>query len=204
MKKLWIKARRYVLFIFEYLREKARGLDFTLPAASDEVINSDVYNGYCKTPEKHMEKILDSLDVDYTRCGFIDIGCGKGAVLRVARKFPFQKIAGIDIDADLIKIARRNMQILKYPEIQCIAGNALEFRQYGDFDVFFFFNPFSREILEQVVAAILESQEKRPRKIWVIYHHPLYFQVMENAGLHREAVLHDKLKDYETYIYSSR
>lgn len=204
MNKLWIKARRYALFLLEYGKERARGLDFTLPAANDEVIQSDEYNGYCKTPEGHMEKILNSLDVDYANCAFIDVGCGKGAVLKVARKFPFKRIAGIDLDGDLVKIARNNMKILKYPEIECIEANALEFQHYVEFDVFFFFNPFSGEILEQVMAAIQKSCEERPREIRVIYHHPLHHQVMENAGLCRKAVLYDKLKDYETYIYSNR
>ncbi len=54
------------------------------------------------------------------------------------------------------------------------------------------------------MASILKSCEEHPREIHIIYHHPLHHEVMEKAGLRREAVLYDKLKDYETYIYSNR
>lgn len=202
MKKKIIKLRRYVLFLFEYFFEKVRGLDFTLPAANELVINSDEYNGYCKTPEKHMEMIFESMNMDFSQSSFLDVGCGKGAVLKVAKKFNFKNVAGIDLDENLIRIARRNMKILKYPDVKCICANALKFKDYGEYDVFFFFNPFSLEILEQVLGKILESVKNYPREIYIIYHHPLHYQLMEKMGLHRKIVLYDKLKDYETYIYS--
>lgn len=199
-----VKLRRYVKFLCQYAVEKIRGLDFTLPAASEEVKASRDYNGYTKTPEKHMERLLQSLDISYKDSRFLDIGCGKGAVLRVASRLPFQKVAGLELDEDLIRIARRNMQILGLNQVECIHANALEFDRYGEFNVFFLFNPFSDDILSQVLDVMLKTLEENPRDIYIIYHHPLHYQLMENAGLRRVSVFYDKLKNYETYIYTNK
>lgn len=204
MREIFLKARRYAKFLCQFAYEKLRGLDFTLPAASEEVCQSTLYNGYTKTPEKHVERLLRSLEAPYAESGFLDIGCGKGAVLRVARRFPFRRVAGVELDRGLAATAQRNMEILGLADVECICGNALEFEQYGEFDVFFLFNPFSCEVLEQVLGKILASVEENPRAITLLYHHPLHYQLMERAGLRRESVLYDKWKGYETYIYSNR
>lgn len=203
MQKIWVKGKRYAKFLCQFAWEKIRGLDFTLPAASEEVKQSDCYNGYCKTPEKHVEMLLRSLGIPYSESAFLDIGCGKGAVLRVAKQFPFRRVAGVELDKELVETARRNMRILGLRDVECIWGNALEFGRYKEFNVFFLFNPFSYEILEQVLGKILASLEGDSRQIYILYHHPLHYQLMEQAGLRRTGVLYDKLKDYETYIYSN-
>ena len=55
----------------------------------------------------------------------LDIGCGKGVVLLEASAYPFQKVAGIDIDERLLIVARKNFQILKMEDrVECIQANA--------------------------------------------------------------------------------
>lgn len=188
----------------QFAVEKMRGLDFTLPAASEEIQNSREYNGYCKTPEKHMALILQSLRVPYAESSFLDIGCGKGAVLREASKVPFRRVAGIELDGELTEIARHNMKKLGLERVECIQGNAVTFERYGEFNVFFLFNPFSSAVLSQVLEKILQTLEDSPREIYIIYHHPVHHHLLDVPGLHRESVLYDRLKNYETYIYTNR
>lgn len=204
MENIMVKWKRYAKFLCQYAVERVRGLDFTLPAASEEIQASRDYNGYTKTPEKHMERLLQSLDISYADSRFLDIGCGKGAVLRVASRLPFQKVAGLELDDGLIRTAQRNMKILGLDQVECIHANALDFDRYGEFNVFFLFNPFSYGILSQVLDTLLDTLKENPREIHIIYHHPLHYQLLEKAGLHREGIFYDKLKDYETYIYSNR
>ncbi len=199
-----IKYKRYFLYLFDLLQEKLMGLDFTLPAASVEVEASDKLNGYCKTSEKHLHTVLDALGRRVYRSNFLDIGCGKGSVLRTARDFPFRRVAGLELDPELVRIAKSNMRRLGMKSVEVLQGDALTFTQYSDFDVFFLFNPFTSEILQPVLSTILQSLEEKPREIRIIYHHPVYGQLLEDAGLYREAVLYDKLKGYETYIYCNR
>lgn len=63
----------------------------------------------------------------------LDIGCGKGVTLRVALEYPFEKVAGIEIDERLTAIAVNNFRILKLEErVQCFHADAAEFEGYGE------------------------------------------------------------------------
>ena len=66
-------------------------------------------HGYSKTNEKHIREIFHVLKIN-DEDSLLDIGCGKGCVLKEAADYPFKRIAGIDIDSRLIKIARKNFK----------------------------------------------------------------------------------------------
>jgi len=196
------KIIRYIIFMVEYIQEKCRGLDFTMPFAGELTKDTPMYNGYCKTPEQHMKKILNDLPIDFSNKRFMDVGCGKGAVLKVAAGFGFDKVGGIDIDKKLVDIAKKNMKILKHSNVECICENAAEYKNYKDNDVFFFFNPFTYEILEKVLSKILESTQEYPRKIYIIYYHPVHNKLLEGFGMKKVNSFHDKMKGYDTYVYT--
>lgn len=132
----------------------------------------------------------------------LDVGAGKGVVLKEAAKFPFTKIAGIELQDELVQIANNNFRILKLENrVQCIQANALEYDGYHNYNVFFFFNPFSEEILEAVVGKIIESRNEANCIITIIYHNPSFIDVFKNkAYIMTEEMLHDDMKNYDTYI----
>lgn len=66
-------------------------------------------HGDSKTDESHARMIFDSLDISY-ESRILDIGCGKGAFLREAVKYPFGKVAGIEIDERLVRTAKRTSE----------------------------------------------------------------------------------------------
>ncbi|HEY3706754.1 MAG TPA: class I SAM-dependent methyltransferase, partial [Terracidiphilus sp.] len=41
---------------------------------------------------------------------FIDLGCGKGRVVLLASEYPFRAVRGIDLSADLIRVAGKNLR----------------------------------------------------------------------------------------------
>ena len=74
---------------------------------------------------------------------------------------------------------------------------------YGDYDVFYFFNPFQADVMARVVARIRE--QCRGREILLIYYRPRYTEAIEAGGLFRcEAELHDEVKGYDARIYRGR
>lgn len=58
----------------------------------------------------------------------MDIGCGKGVVLRVAAGYPFEKVAGIEIDERLAAIAAN----LQHSYEQSIAGEGKPYAEVFD------------------------------------------------------------------------
>lgn len=131
----------------------------------------------------------------------LDIGCGKGVVLRTASNYPFEKIAGIEIDERLAAIAVKNFQILGLEDrIKCQQADAAEFEGYGDYNVFFLFNPFSDSVMEKVVDKLTEISKKN--SLTIIYHNPVYIEIFEQKGkVTIVKRLHDKMKDYDTCIF---
>lgn len=198
--------KRYLLFLFQYLfTEKTRGLDFTMRKNTMQKEENPKYYGYSKTNEKHLRSIFDSLS--YQECrNFLDIGCGKGVVLKEAANYPFQRIAGIELLPDLVKAAQNNFKILKLQDrVTCMEANAQNYDGYAEFDTFFLFNPFAKEILTKVAEKLEEISRKERRTITVIYHNPRYLYVFEKMpGYEKKEELYDSLKDYKTCIFQIR
>lgn len=193
--------KRYLRFGVQYfLFEKTRGLDFTMRDLSLLKKSRGMYHGYSKTEEHHLREIFRGLPFTGGE-RLLDIGCGKGVVLLEASAYPFEKVAGIDIDGRLIAVARRNFRILKMEgRVECIQADAAAFEGYGEYNVFFLFNPFGAAVMEKVADKLISVS--RRKRITVIYHNPVYLDLFEKKGkLKQTTWLHDRVKDYDTCIF---
>lgn len=201
--KLRKKLQRYkrgIIYTFSSIfLEKTRGLDFSMRDIHLIKETDGKMHGYCKATEAHVRSIF--LQIDFDRFNkLLDIGCGKGAVLREATKYPFKKIDGVDIDGRLVKIANKNFEILGLADrVNCYAESATDFLHYDDYNIFFLFNPFGKEILAEVIKKVLQN---RCTECCIIYYHPVYAEEIEKYdNIKKIGVLYDKERDYETYIY---
>lgn len=87
MKDFLIRTRRYLLYLIQYFfYEKPRGLDFTMRDTTLLRESGGVYHGYCKTNAKHLKDIFGRLE-NGKELNFLDVGSGKGAVLREAARY---------------------------------------------------------------------------------------------------------------------
>ncbi|MDR1384609.1 MAG: class I SAM-dependent methyltransferase [Planctomycetaceae bacterium] len=201
---------RYICFALRvFLYEKPRGLDFHLRDKSLLIESKGKYHGYSITPAGHLKRIFSYLNVtEYD--SFLDVGCGKGFVLTKAAALPYQRVAGIDLLSHLTQIAEKNLSILKLKNrIQVFTGDAAAFEYYGDYNHFFFFNPFDAEIMKPVLKKIIASHSNHdtknaPNKLTLIYHNPAcHNTILETGCFQLVHELYDPLKDYKTYIYLS-
>ena len=197
---LRVRGRRWVKFFGQYVDERLHGLDFSLFYVSDLHRKVDEFHGYSMTDAGAMRKMLSAVPVAPAESAFLDVGCGKGMCMRCALESGYAKVAGLDLDEHLLSIARRNMERLKL-NAQCIQANAAEFQGYGDYDVFYFYNPFGRSIFHQVAEKLIESQKTRNRDIWVIYYHPVFGDEFEKSGYLLQKELPDATRDTVTRYY---
>lgn len=176
-----------------------RGLDFTMRDLNPYKRSNGIYHGYSKTNEKHLREIFRRLDYEGAR--LLDVGCGKGVVLKEAVRFPFEKIAGIEVEQELVSIAEKNFKRLGIADkVRCIHADAADFTEYGSYNIFFLFNPFSEKVLRNVADRILSSR-KKDSEITVIYHNPRFLHVFEEkCQVSGKEILYDALKDYDTCI----
>lgn len=199
-----LRGKRWTKFLVNMINEKLHGLDFSMVYVGDLQRNTLDYHGYNMTDAGDMERMLKAVPIDVKKSAFLDVGCGKGMVMKCAKESGYGKVSGLDLDKHLLDIARNNMEKLKL-DVDCIYANAAEFKKYADFDVFYFYNPFGESILKQVIEKIKESQTIRNRDIYILYYHPVYNEILLDAGFVLENELQDRTRDYRTeYFFYSK
>ena len=103
----------------------------------------------------------------------LDYGCGKG---RVEFFMSYQckcKAIGIEYDQRIFDVAADNYETaISSKRVELNFGNAEEFKVPSNVDRCFFFNPFSVEILQKVMARIIESYYNSPGEILLFFYYP--------------------------------
>lgn len=152
---------RYLIYEFP------RGIDFSLRDLSSA--NSE-NNGYSLTTKKQLKNILKYLEIKDKR--FLDIGSGKGGVICSAYELGASFSKGIELDRKLHIRALKNINILNYGK-NVFSENidARLFKEYDQFDIFFLFNPFNKNIYKTVLENITKQNlgNKNSEKFIISY-----------------------------------
>jgi SAM-dependent methyltransferase len=119
---------------------------------------------------------------------FVDMGCGKGRVCMLAIEHGFARVVGIDYSPRLCELSRKNLEIFKQRtgrrfEADIRVVDAVNYAFAGDETVLYLFNPFDGAILGQVIEPLLASLAQRPREVWIVYHNPVWRDVIDKSGL---------------------
>ena len=203
-----------IFYLFEYARsyieERSQafdarfGTDTSVPVFERDQKTSVHF--YVPTTASVIYQILSSIPLQPNQFVFVDMGSGKGRALLVASEFPFAKIVGIEISDHLHRIAEENVKRYKPASQQCAAFDlhcmdALDY-SYGDEPfVLFLFDPFGREILQNVIANLEASLKARPREAYVVYVYPQYEDLLQNSSvLHRVRVGRPRWQPWSQYV----
>ena len=86
------------------------------------------------------------------------------------------KVTGVEISENLVRQARKNLQRLKAKNTEILCCNAIDLPSelLDETTLFYFYNPFPKEIFDQVFHAIEQSiRVSRPRTAILIYFNPV-------------------------------
>lgn len=105
---------------------------------------------------------------------FLDAGCGKGrVVLQAARLYPFKRVMGFDFSPDLVAIAQANIdkrrRRLRCNDVEIFVADAESWQVPDDVTIVFLYNPFIGDVLRRFVDSVLESYDRRPRRLRLLY-----------------------------------
>ncbi len=108
---------------------------------------------------------------------FLDLGCGMGRALAVASGFPFRSIIGIEINADLVRMARRNAAKVAepYPDRTPIVvrhGDATLPSIKGP-TILFMYHPFGPMLMDRLLDHI-EASVQPEDDVLLIYLNPVH------------------------------
>ena len=126
---------------------------------------------YANSGGLHLEKVLRELKIT-PRDAILDFGSGKGGALIAFSKFPFGKIAGVELSPELVAIAKDNLKKLSIHNITMTVSDAADFTDLDGYNYFYFFSPFPCSVMAAVMQNIGSSLIARPRKAVIIYFNP--------------------------------
>lgn len=135
------------------------------------------YHRYEPTPYSGLDQLFDVYTL-LENAHFVDIGCGKGRVPIYVHHYLDIPAVGIEMDQKFFEEAEYNRE--QYLKKAKKSRTPIQFRnelaetytiRKRD-NIFFFFNPFSVHVFRQVLNNIMDSREKYPRIIDLIFYYP--------------------------------
>ena len=122
---------------------------------------------------------------------FIDVGAGKGRALLLASELPFRKVIGVELSGDLAQIAARNIVRWKQEHaartpIRIVHQDILDFRWPRTPLLVYLYNPFEREMIEELIERLRWAAKSGSRCVDILYLNPVYGYLLTRSGAFRE------------------
>ncbi len=135
--------------------------------------NSDQYRyPYEPTPYCVLERLANS-GLIRKKDVVLDYGCGKGRVDFFLAYQTKASTLGIEYDERIYQGTLENRKTaVAGARTEFIAARAEEYEVPENVNRFYFFNPFSVELLRKVMARILESYYESPREMYLFFYYP--------------------------------
>ncbi len=135
--------------------------------------NSDQYRyPYEPTPYSVLERLANS-GLIRKRDVVLDYGCGKGRVDFFLSYQTKAKTIGIEYDERIYQGALDNQKTsVSGARTEFALVRAEEYEVPAKVNRFYFFNPFSVELLRKVMARIIESYYENPREALLFFYYP--------------------------------
>lgn len=103
----------------------------------------------------------------------VDYGCGKGRVDFFLSYQTRCRSIGIEYDDRICRTAAENQKTAASAgRTTFLMENAETYQVPREADRFYFFNPFSVEILRSVIGRVMESYYEEPREILLFFYYP--------------------------------
>lgn len=135
--------------------------------------NADQYHyPYEPTPYEVLERLANSGWIR-KKDVVLDYGCGKGRVDFFLAYQTRAKAIGVEYDPRILEGAVENQKTAVFGQrVQFQLQRAEQFAVPEEVNRCYFFNPFSVEILQKVIARILESYYENPRELLLFFYYP--------------------------------
>jgi SAM-dependent methyltransferase len=151
------------------------------------------HSPYQPTEPALFQEMMASLPIEFDQFTFVDLGSGKGRTLLMASEYPFRKIVGVELIADLHCVAEANIHDYRSPtqrclQIESVQADAREFALPNEPLVLYLFNPLTEHALSEVLRELKKSVGRVPRPVWIVYHNPLLEDVVGASGFLEKTV----------------
>ena len=144
------------------------------------------HSPYQPTEPALFQEMMASLPIAFDTFTFVDLGSGKGRTLLMASEYPFRKIVGVELIAELHRAAEENISAYqsatqRCKQIEAVWADASEFVLPDAPLVLYLFNPLPEPGLRRAIRNLEQSLQQSPRPIWIVYHNPAMDSVLASS-----------------------
>jgi SAM-dependent methyltransferase len=151
-----------------------------------------LHSSYQPTDPALFREMMANLPIEFDQFTFVDLGSGKGRTLLMASEYPFRKIVGVEVIAELHHAAEENIRVYRSPtqrcrQIESVLADARKFELPEEPLVLYLFNPLPERAFSEVLQRLAKSLTGAPRPAWVVYHNPLLEGALDASGFLEKA-----------------
>ena len=140
----------------------------------DDLRADEYHHPYAPTPYCVLERLAESGLIGQNDA-VLDYGCGKGRVGFFLSYRTKAKTIGIEYDERIYESAIQNRKsTISRIKPDFVLTRAEEYEVPMEVNRCYFFNPFSVEILQKVMARIIESYYEHPREVFLFFYYLFY------------------------------
>ena len=170
--KIWRTIGRAWITVSDYIFDKRLGIDTRGYIAVDDLDVSDETRQYSEvyapTPAKIFNSILSGLELDFTAFDLVDIGCGKGRTLIVAKPYGFEAYVGVEHSSYLAHVAKANCErFLSNSQILNIDARDMEFSDRPQ--LIYMYSPFNDAVLSDFFEQVQQAYTRKRRAFIIIF-----------------------------------
>jgi SAM-dependent methyltransferase len=164
------------------------------------------HSPYQPTEPALFREMMETLQIAFDQFTFVDLGSGKGRTLLMASEYPFRKIVGVELIAELHRAAVENIRAYKSATQRCsrmetVCADACEFAFPAEPLLLYLFNPLPEVGMRRLIDNLEKSLAENPRAAYVLYHNPLLEHVIgERAAFQKVG----GTEQYSIYFGSGR
>lgn len=188
------------------VEDRLSGLDFERIESVDELsLDPRISKQYEGSKIEELKELFGKIELP-ERVRFLDLGAGKGRVVCYVSGLKGVEISrGVEISERLCGIATKNIASLGCSNCEIINSDVRDISTnlINDSNVFYFYNPFPRSVLTQVLELILKSIAKRDSGIIIIYFNPVDADAIEKTfcGRLRKIEHKNRISNATTSVY---
>jgi 16S rRNA G966 N2-methylase RsmD len=132
---------------------------------------------YAPTPYLIIDWLHEILPRDVSGWSFVDYGAGRGRVVMLAAKRPYAQVVGVEFAQELAEQAEKNIRSMKAKDVEAkhvsiAQADATSFQVPDTPLVAYFYAPFSKSVMVEVLSQISADFARNPRPVVLAFLNP--------------------------------